>query len=110
VSRADAAAIVFEPGPGGRIYERTPDGAEHDWGDVLEWEPPNRLVYLWHLMFDRTEATEVEVTFAARGDATAVRIRQTGWDRLGAAGAARRDRTRAGWQAVVAHYLPAAGA
>jgi uncharacterized protein YndB with AHSA1/START domain len=110
VSGDDAATIVFEPRPGGRIFERTPDGAEHAWGEVLEWEPPNRLVYLWHLMFDRSEATEVEVTFAARGDATAVRIRQSGWDRLGAAGAARRDRTRAGWQAIVTHYLPAAGA
>ena len=110
VSRDDTATIVFEPRPGARIYERTPDGAEHAWGEVLEWEPPNRLVYLWHPMFDRSEATEVEVTFAARGDATAVRIRQTGWDRLGAAGAVRRDRTRAGWEAVVAHYLPPARA
>jgi uncharacterized protein YndB with AHSA1/START domain len=110
VSRDAAATIVFEPRPGGRIFERTPDGAEHAWGEVLEWEPPNRLVYLWHLMFDRSQATEVEVTFAPQGDATAVRIRQTGWEGLGAAGAERRERTRAGWGAVVAHYLPAASA
>jgi uncharacterized protein YndB with AHSA1/START domain len=110
VSRDEAATIVFEPGPGGRIFERTPAGAEHAWGEVLEWEPPSRLVYLWHLMFDRSEATEVEVTFAARGDATAVRIRQTGFDRLGAAGAARRERTGAGWRAVVSCYLPVASA
>ena len=77
---------------------------------MLAWEPPHRLVYLWHLMFDRSEATEVEVTFAPIGDSTTVTIRQTGWERLGAARAARRDRTRAAWQAVVARYLPAAAA
>lgn len=110
VSRDASAAIVFEARPGGRIYERTTGGAEHVWGEVLEWEPPHRVVYLWHLMFDRSEATEVEVTFTDRGDATAVRIRQTGWERLGAAGEKRRGRTRAGWRAVLAHYLPATGA
>jgi hypothetical protein len=31
----------------------------HACGEVLAWEPPHRLVYLWHLMFDRSEATEV---------------------------------------------------
>lgn len=39
--------VTFESHPGGRIDERTPDGAEHDWGEVLAWEPPRRLAYLW---------------------------------------------------------------
>jgi uncharacterized protein YndB with AHSA1/START domain len=51
VSGEPGLSVVFEPG--GRIYERTPDGTEHDWGEVLVWEPPHRLVYLWHLRFDR---------------------------------------------------------
>ena len=37
----------------GRIYERTPAGTEHDWGEVTVWEPPARLAYLWHLRPDR---------------------------------------------------------
>ena len=48
--------MTFECRPGGRIFERTPDGVEHDWGEVLAWEPPHRLAYLWHLGSDRDRA------------------------------------------------------
>ena len=40
ISSAPGLVVTFEPRPGGRIYERTPDGSEHDWGEVLAWEPP----------------------------------------------------------------------
>lgn len=43
---------------------------------VLDWEPPNRLRFLWHLFFDPSEATEVELTFTARGQGTDVRLVQ----------------------------------
>ena len=49
VSAAPGLTVTFEPRPGGRIYERTPAGEEHEWGEVLVWKPPHRLVYLWHL-------------------------------------------------------------
>ena len=32
-------------------------------GQILDWEPPRRLRYLWHLFFAPSEATEVEVRF-----------------------------------------------
>jgi uncharacterized protein YndB with AHSA1/START domain len=69
VSGEPGLTVTFEPRPGGRIYERTPAGEEHDWGEVLDWEPPHRLRYLWHLRFDRSDATEVEVTTGAAGRA-----------------------------------------
>jgi uncharacterized protein YndB with AHSA1/START domain len=108
VSAEPGLAVTFEPRPGGRIFERTPAGVEHDWGEVLAWEPPRRLAYLWHLRFDRADATEVEVTFAPSPDGTAVRIVHRGWERLGSKGPERRERNRRGWSGVIEHYVRAA--
>lgn len=98
------AAITFEPRPGGRIFETDGAGVEHAWGEVVEWAPPSRLRYRWHLFFDRAEATEVCLTFTAIEGGTQVRLVQTGWDALGDAGRVRRERTIAGWAAVTAPY------
>jgi uncharacterized protein YndB with AHSA1/START domain len=111
VSADPELTVTFEPRPGGRIYERTSTGEEHEWGEVLAWEPPHRLVYLWHLRFDRCDATEVEVTFRARdaGGGTDVRIVHRGWERLGSAGPERRDRNRRGWDGVLERYRVVSG-
>jgi uncharacterized protein YndB with AHSA1/START domain len=108
VSGAPGLTVTFEPRAGGRIIERTPEGAEHDWGEVLAWEPPHRLVYLWHLRFDRSDATEVEVTFTPHEGGTAVAIEHRGWERLGAIAEERRERNRRGWAGVVDRYVAAA--
>ena len=103
--------VVVEPRPGGRIFERTPTGEEIDLGWITAWEPPHRLVYQWHINADRSDATEVEITFTDQPDgATQVEIEHRGWERLGAAGAIRRDRNRAGWDAVLPHFTRLAGA
>jgi uncharacterized protein YndB with AHSA1/START domain len=102
--------VTIEPRPGGRIFERTPAGAEHDWGEVLVWEPPRRLVYLWHLRFDRADATEVEISFAAAPEGTAVTIVHRGWERLGATGPDRRARNERGWAGLIPHYAEACAA
>ena len=69
VSGEPGLTVVLEGRPGGRIFERTTDGIEHDWGEVTVWEPPSRFVYLWHLRRDRADATEVEIRFIDRGTA-----------------------------------------
>ncbi len=92
---------------GGRIYERTADGTEHDWGEVTQWTPPTRLAYLWHLRRDRTDATEVEITFVADGpDATRVEIEHRGWEQL-ADGQQWRERNVVGWESLVPHFVRA---
>ena len=106
----DPAAITFEPRAGGKIVERAPDGGEQQWGTILDWEPPGRLRYLWHLFFDPSEATEVEVTFTAREDVTAIRLEQRGWERLGDAAPPRRDRTRQAWATITVRFQDACSA
>ena len=96
--------VTFEPFAGGRVFERTSDGEEHEWGEVLAWEPPERLVYLWHLRFDRADATEVEITFTATEQGCRVDIEHRGWERLGDRGPERRERNAHGWATVVPYY------
>ena len=97
--------VVFEPFLGGRIYERGADGVEHEWGEILVWGPPARVGYLWHLFFDRSEATEITVTFTGTGIGSRVRLVQTGFERLDAeVGPERRKRTNQAWLNVTGHY------
>jgi len=108
VTGAPGLVVVLEAAAGGRIYERTPTGVEHEWGEVTVWEPPTRLVYLWHLRRDRADATEVEIRFVARGPtATRVEIEHRGWERLGSTGEDWRARNRAGWATLLPHYQAA---
>jgi Activator of Hsp90 ATPase homolog 1-like protein len=110
VSGERGLQVVLEPGVGGRIYERTPAGTEHEWGEVTVWEPPSRLGYLWHLRRDRADATDVEIRFVADGPGlTRVEIVHSGWDRLGAAAQEWRDRNHGGWTTLLPHYRAAAG-
>jgi hypothetical protein len=105
VSGEAGLTVVLQGEVGGRIFERTTDGSEYDWGEVTVWSPPTRLAYLWHLHRDRTDATEVEIRFVPQGeDATTVQIEHRGWERLGASADQWRDRNRAGWQTLLPHY------
>jgi hypothetical protein len=100
--------IVLEPRVGGRIFERTTAGREEDWGEVVLWEPPRRLGYLWHLRADRTDATEVEVAFTGQDDgSTRVDIEHRGWDRLGERAPAWRERNQRGWSGIIPTYVAA---
>jgi len=100
--------VVLEPRVGGRIFERNGTGAEFDWGEVTIWEPPRRLVYLWHLRRDRADATEVEITFVESGGSkTRVEIEHRGWERLGVQGQDWRRSNQAGWTTLLPHFVAA---
>ena len=100
--------IVLEPHIGGRIFERTITGKEHEWGEVTVWEPPHRLGYMWHLRQDRADWTDVEVTFRPLdASTTLVEIEHRGWERLGARGPDARNANQAGWSGLVPHFVEA---
>ncbi|HEX2754773.1 MAG TPA: SRPBCC domain-containing protein [Candidatus Limnocylindrales bacterium] len=111
VGGTDDLTVVLEPRPGGRIFERSPGGIEHDWGEVTIWDPPARFGYLWHLRRDRADATEVEIRFVAAGEgSTRVEIEHRGWEALGAGGETWRDRNHGGWATLLPWFLAAAEA
>jgi hypothetical protein len=71
---AELKRVIVEPRAGGRWYEETTAGSEAEWGRVLAWEPPGRLLLAWQLgsdfRYDPELITEVEVRFTDAGDGT----------------------------------------
>jgi DNA-binding transcriptional ArsR family regulator/uncharacterized protein YndB with AHSA1/START domain len=65
---------VLEPFLGGRWYEVSADGSETDWGRVLAFEPPHRILLSWQMSADWAyepdpeRGSEIEVTFHAEAD------------------------------------------
>lgn len=90
IGKAELAEAVLEPKAGGRWYERGVDGTECDWGKVLVFEPPGRLVVTWQLnpQFeydpDPDHASEVEVLFTEENGQTKVDFQHRYIERLGA--------------------------
>jgi len=101
--------VLLVPRLGGRIFERTSDGREIDWGEVTHWGPPSRLGYTWHIGRTSEDATEVDLSFVDLGDGrTRLDIVHSGWDRLGAEGEAWRNANTAGWSSLIPSFVAAA--
>ena len=66
--------VVMEPQPGGRWYEITTVGGTCEWGRVLDWDPPQRVLLAWQLNaeweYDADFRTELEIRFESEGPAT----------------------------------------
>jgi uncharacterized protein YndB with AHSA1/START domain len=77
IGKSAYKTAIIEPRAGGRWYEIGEDGVECDWGNVLIWEPPARLVLAWRIRadwkYDPNLLTEVEVRFHPAG-ATETRV------------------------------------
>ena len=73
IGAVDMAEAIMEPRTGRRWYERGVDGSECEWGKVLAWDPPRRVMLEWRLSgefkveADCARCSEVDVTFAPLG-------------------------------------------
>lgn len=110
VEREDAETVIFEPGEGGRIYERTKSGGEHLWGTVLTWDPPNRIVHSWYPGRGEDTAQELEIRFQPQGSGTRVELVHTDWESLGEQAAEVFGNYDTGWDLVLGEYLGRANA
>jgi uncharacterized protein YndB with AHSA1/START domain len=110
--------IGLEPRTGGRCYERGPHEFHSDWGRVLAWEPPRRVVIAWQISPrrepepDPARASEVEVRFEANGaGGTRVTLVHRQFERHGEGAAGYRDAMASdqGWPWILRRYAAAAG-
>jgi uncharacterized protein YndB with AHSA1/START domain len=100
-------STTFEPRVGGRLYDRTANGEEHEWATVLVWEPPARFVVDWHVSPGRP-STELEVRFVPEGDGTRVELEHRGWERYGDEAAETYASYNGGWETVLKPFVAAA--
>jgi uncharacterized protein YndB with AHSA1/START domain len=110
IGKGPLGRCVIEGRVGGRWYGVDQDGTETNWGDVLVWAPPERLVLAWRIAidwrFDPQLQTEVEVVFTRVEQGTEVRLEHRHLERMGAAAEAARATFDSpnGWSAIIALY------
>lgn len=115
IGQAALQRAVLEPGVGGRWYGVDANGREDDWGEVLAWEPPARLLLAWRInarfAADATVHTEVEVRFTELTDGrTRVEFEHRALDRLGEGALETRDRMDGGWGRILEGFKATAEA
>jgi uncharacterized protein YndB with AHSA1/START domain len=106
---------IMEPRQGGRWYGVDENGHEDDWGEVLAWEPPNRLLLAWRIngkwTYDANLLTEVEVLFKATADGgTQVEFEHRHLERMGEGAAEARAAMDSpdGWGGILEGFKQAA--
>ncbi|MDX0445307.1 ATPase [Sinorhizobium medicae] len=107
---------VIEPRTGGRWYEVGEDGSECEWGEVIAWEKPTRLVLAWRIgvdwRYDPNLLTEVEVRFTQVAEnATQVELEHRLLETMGDKAAAARESfsSPGGWPGLLAAYAEKVG-
>lgn len=113
IGSSPPVAVVIEPRIGGRWYERAQDGSECEWGKVLHWEPPSRLVLAWQIdgtwKYNPACVTEVELNFTpVSAHETRIDFEHRHLERLGANASAIRDMLNSGWGGILDLYGGAA--
>jgi len=117
IGEAELREMVLEPKVGGRAYGIGVDGSESDWGRVLAYDRPNRIVVSWDITLqwkhepNVAKTSEFEVRFIPDGpDRTRVELEHRHLERHGEGWEAMRDAVGSpnGWQGGLELFAAAA--
>ena len=117
IGEAELREMVLEPKVGGRAYGIGVDGSESDWGRVLAYDRPNRIVVSWDITLqwkrelNVAKTSEFEVRFIPEGDdRTRVELEHRHLERHGDGWEAMRDAVGSpnGWQGGLDRFAAAA--
>ena len=117
IGEAELRQMVLEPKVGGRAYGIGVDGSESDWGRVLAFERPSRIVVSWDITLhwkhepNVAKTSEFEVRFIPDGpDRTRVELEHRHLERHGEGWEAMRDAVGSpnGWQGGLELFAAAA--
>ena len=105
----DVADAVLEPHVGGRIFERTTDGTECDWGTILTWDAPSGFSVSWKPNLDPdAHRTTWTIRFEAVDDeSTRIELVHTGWEGFGEGAVDAHAAYTGGWDMVLAAFVEA---
>jgi uncharacterized protein YndB with AHSA1/START domain len=105
VGASPAVEIVIEPHAGGRWFERSEDKVETNWGRVMAWDPPHRVLLAWQLdatfTYDPNFETELELTFKAEAGGTRVEMEHRHLERFGESAARMAESLGGGWPGII---------
>ena len=104
VGNEDARDCIIESFVGGRFYEVMKDGSQSEWGKVMVWMPPHRLVVTWHPGREAASAQELEIGFSAVEGGTQIHLVHRGWEILAETAEASRQQYVTGWDIVLGKY------
>ncbi len=105
-----AADVRFEPRVGGRVVEIAEDGIEHEWADVIAWDPPQRFVVAWHPTPEPVASSILEVRFESTDGGCRLHLEHRGWEEFGLeAGTEARNGYDPGWDNVLDTLMASIG-
>ncbi len=111
IGKSPLVSAILEPREGGRWYSVHEDGSECPWGEVMIWDPHDRVVLIWRVDksfgYDPDLHTEVDVRFIVAGPRqTIVEFEHRNLERFGDSDAARQtiESMNGGWSMILAGF------
>jgi uncharacterized protein YndB with AHSA1/START domain len=113
IGKSPMKRAILQGAAGGRCYTEQEDGTECDWGKILVWDPPRRLVIAWQITHqwgyepDLAKSSEVEIRFEPEQDgSTRVDLEHRNFGRHGEGAASMRKSvdSEGGWGTLLQLY------